>query len=179
VAAHAVGIDGIENSLRAGVSTIEHGDGFNDELIALAKQKGAYWCPTLFVTEYVAEGRAAEGRPIYQQMIQHQREAFAKGVKAGLKIAFGTDAGGFGWDVNEAVEFKRMVDAGMTPMQAIKSATTVAAELLDMPGKLGEIAPGGFADLVAVQGDPLRDISVLEQVKFVMKDGKVYKNEIR
>ncbi len=179
VAAHAVGIDGIENSLRAGVSTIEHGDGFNDALIALAKQKGVYWCPTLFVTEYVAEGRAAEGRPIYKQMIEHQREAFAKGVKAGLKIAFGTDVGGFAWDVNEAVEFKRMVDAGMTPMQAIKSATTVAAELLDMTGILGEIAPGGFADLVAVQGDPLRDISVLEQVKFVMKDGKVYRNEIK
>src|SRR5260221_973305 len=108
VAAHAVGIDGIENALRAGVTSIEHGDGFNDEPIALAKQKCAYWCPTLFVTEYVAECRAAEGRPIYKQMIQHQREAFGKGVKAGVKIAFGTDAGGFAWDVNEAVEFKRI-----------------------------------------------------------------------
>jgi imidazolonepropionase-like amidohydrolase len=179
VAAHAVGVDGIENSLRAGVTTIEHGDGFNDALIALAKQKGAYWCPTLFVTEYVAEGRAAEGRPIYKQMIRHQREAFAKGVKAGVKIALGTDAGGFAWDVNEAVEFKRMVDAGMTPMQAIKAATAVAAELLDMSGTLGEIAPGALADLVAVQGDPLRDITVLEQIRFVMKDGKVYRNEIK
>jgi imidazolonepropionase-like amidohydrolase len=179
VAAHAIGIDGIENSLRAGVTTIEHGDGFSDDLIALAKQKGAYWCPTLFVTEYVAEGRAAEGRPIYKQMIQHQREAFAKGVKAGVKIAFGTDVGGFAWDVNEAVEFKRMVDAGMSPMQAIKSATSSAAELLEMSGKLGEIMPGAFADIVAVQGDPLKDITTLEQVKFVMKDGKVYRNDIK
>ncbi len=179
VAAHAVGIDGIENSLKAGVNTIEHGDGFNDQLIALAKQKDAWWCPTLFVTEYVAEGRAAEGRPIYKQMIQHQREAFAKGVKAGVKIAFGTDAGGFAWDVNEAVEFKRMADAGMAPMQCIKSATSAAAELLEMGGLLGEVAPGAFADLVAVQGDPLKDITVLEHVAFVMKNGKVYRNDVK
>ena len=176
VAAHAVGRDGIENSIRAGVSTIEHGDGFDDETVALAKQKGVYWCPTLFVTEYVAEGRAAEGRQIYKQMIQHQREAFAKGVKAGVKIAFGTDVGGFSWDVNQAVEFNVMVKSGMTPMQAIKSATSVAADLLEMKGKLGEISTGAFADLVAVQGDPLRDISVLEHVRFVMKDGKEYKH---
>lgn len=179
VAAHAIGRDGIENSLRAGVSTIEHGDGFDDEMLALAKQKGVYWCPTLFVTEYVAEGRAAEGRPIYKQMIQHQREAFAKGVKAGVKIAFGTDVGGFAWDVNEAVEFSSMVRSGMTPMQAIKSATSAAADLLDMQGKLGEISPGAFADIVAVRGDPLQDVSLLEHVKFVMKDGTVYKNELK
>ncbi|MBI1807722.1 MAG: amidohydrolase family protein [Ignavibacteria bacterium] len=179
VAAHAVGRDGIENSLRAGVNTIEHGDGFDDEMIALAKKSGAYWCPTLFVTEYVAEGRAAEGRPIYKQMIQHQREAFAKGVKAGMKIALGTDVGGFAWDVNQAVELKRMADNGMTLMQTIKASTSVAAELLDMGGKLGEISPGAFADIIAVQGDPLSDISTLEQVKFVMKDGKVYRNEVK
>lgn len=177
VAAHAVGRDGIENSLRAGVNTIEHGDGFDDEMIALAKKNGVFWCPTLYVTEYVAEGRAAEGRPIYKQMIGHQREAFAKAVKAGLKIAFGTDVGGFAWDVNQAVEFQRMVDAGMTPMQAIGSATTVAAELLDMKGKLGEISPGALADIIALDGDPLQDITVLQHVKFVMKDGKVFRND--
>jgi len=178
VAAHAVGIDGIENSLRAGVTTIEHGDGFNENLLALAKKSEAYWCPTLFVTEYVAEGRAKEGRPIYKQMITHQREAFAQGVKDGVKIAFGTDVGGFAWDVNQAVEFKRMVDAGMTPMQAIQSATIMAAELLDMKGKLGEISAGAFADIVAVPGDPLADIGVLERVTFVMKNGKVFRNEL-
>ncbi len=176
VAAHAVGREGIENSLRAGVNTIEHGDGFDDELIGLAKQKGAYWCPTLFVTEYVAEGRAREGRPIYKQMISHQRKAFAKAVKAGLKIALGTDVGGFAWDINQAVELRRMVDAGMSPMQAIKASTSVAAELLAMQGKLGELTPGALADLIAVHGDPLKEISALEHVVFVMKDGKIYKN---
>ncbi len=94
-----------------------------------------------------------------------------------MKIAFGTDVGGFAWEVNEAVEMKEMVDAGMTPLQAISSATTVGAELLGMTGKLGEISAGAFADIVAVQGNPLQDISILEHVKFVMKDGKVYKNE--
>lgn len=178
VAAHAMGRDGIENALRGGVNTIEHGDGFDDELIALAKQKGVFWCPTLFITQYVAEGRAAEGRPIYKQMIDCQRKAFGKGVQAGMKIAFGTDVGGFAWEVNEAVEMKEMVDAGMTPLQAISSATTVGAELLGMTGKLGEISTGAFADIVAVQGNPLQDISILEHIKFVMKDGKVYNNEI-
>ncbi len=178
VAAHACGRDGIENALRAGVNTIEHGDGFDEELLGLAKKNGAFWCPTLFVTEYVAEGRAAEGRPIYKQMINHQREAFAKGVQMGVKIAFGTDVGGFKWDVDEAVELKRMVDDGMTTLQALKSTTSTAAELLDMQGKIGEISPGAFADIVAVQGDPLKDITVIQNVLFVMKDGKVSKNDI-
>jgi imidazolonepropionase-like amidohydrolase len=175
VAAHAIGRDGIENALLSGVDTIEHGDGFDDDLQVLAKRRGVYWCPTLFVTEYVAEGRAKEGRPIYGQMIEYQRKAFARGVRAGLRIALGTDAGGFAWDVNQAVELERMVKAGMTPAQAIRAATSVAAELLDRKGKLGEVIPGAFADLIAVDGDPLRDIGVLERVRFVMKDGKVYK----
>jgi imidazolonepropionase-like amidohydrolase len=178
VAAHAIGREGIENALTCGCTSIEHGDGFDDELLALAKQKGAWWCPTLFVTEYVAEGRAAEGRPIYGQMIDFQRKAFAKGVKAGVKMAFGTDAGGFSWDVNEAVEFERMVAAGMSTAQALRSATSAAAQLLDMGGKLGEISPGAFADLVAVEGDPLRDIGLLQHVKFVMKDGRVVRNDL-
>ena len=179
VAAHAIGREGIENALRCGVSTIEHGDGFDDETLAMAKQQGVYWCPTLFVTEYVAEGRAAEGRPIYKQMIDLQRKAFAQGVAMGVKIALGTDVGGFAWDVNQAVELKRMVDAGMSSAQTIKAATSVAAELLGMSGKLGVVAPGALADLVAVEGDPLRDISALEHVAFVMKDGKIYKNSLR
>jgi imidazolonepropionase-like amidohydrolase len=112
-------------------------------------------------------------------MIDHQRKAFAMGVKMGVKIALGTDVGGFAWDVNQAVELKRMVDAGMTPIQTIKASTSVAAELLGMKGKIGEIAPGAFADLIAVEGDPLKDVSVLEHVVFVMKDGKIYKNAVR
>ncbi|MFI5253269.1 MAG: amidohydrolase family protein [Bacteroidota bacterium] len=178
VAAHACGRDGIENSIRAGVATIEHGDGFDDEMLALAKEKGVWWCPTLYVTEYVAEGRAAEGRPIYKQMIDYQRKAFAKGVKMGVKIAFGTDVGGFSWDVNEAVELNSMVNAGMTTSQAILSVTSAAANLLDMQGKIGEIAPGAFADIVAVSGDPIQNIEELQHVKFVMKDGVVYKNDL-
>ena len=178
VAAHAIGWDGINNALRGGVNTIEHGDGFDDELISLAKGKGVFWCPTLFITGYVAEGRAAEGRPIYKQMIDYQQQEFAKGVKAGAKIALGTDVGGFPWEVNEAKELSSMVSDGMTSFQALKAATSVGAELLGMTGKLGEISSGAFADIIAVQGDPLLDVSVLEHVKFVMKDGKVYKNEI-
>jgi imidazolonepropionase-like amidohydrolase len=176
VAAHAVGRDGIENALRAGVNTIEHGDGFDDAMIALAKRQGVYWCPTLFVTEYVAEGRAAEGRPIYRQMIEPQRNAFRKAVKAGLKIAFGTDVGGFSWETNQAVEFERMVNAGMSPMQAIQSATTVAADLLGMTGRIGELTPGAFADIIAVEGRPDEDITQLEHVTFVMKGGKVFRS---
>ena len=175
VAAHAIGRDGIQNALRSGVDTIEHGDGFDDDLQALAKRLGTWWCPTLYVTEYVAAGRAKEGRPIYGQMIEYQRKAFARGVKAGLKIALGTDAGGFAWDVNEAIELDRMVAAGMSAAQAIAAATRSAAELLDQKGKLGEVSPGAFADLIAVDGDPLRDIRVLQHVTFVMKDGKVYR----
>src|SRR5262249_23181981 len=102
VAAHAMGKEGIENALRAGVTTIEHGAGFDSDQLAMAKDKGVYWCPTLFVMEYVAEGRAAEGRPIYKQMIGRAREALAQGVKLGVRIAFGTDAGGFTWDINQA-----------------------------------------------------------------------------
>ncbi len=95
-----------------------------------------------------------------------------------MKIALGTDVGGFAWDINEAVELRRMVDAGMTPMQAIQASTFSAADLLGMNGKLGEVSAGAYADLIAVQSDPLKDVSVLEHVAFVMKDGIIYKNEI-
>ena len=98
--------------------------------------------------------------------------------KAGVKIAFGTDMGGIPWTEPIAQEFPRMVDFGMTPMQAIQTATSRAAELLDMKGKLGVIAPGAYADVVAVPGDPLSNIKVLEGVGFVMKDGKVFKNDL-
>ena len=178
VAAHAIGREGIETALRGGVNTIEHGDGFDEDLLAIAKEKNVFWCPTLFITSYVAEGRAAEGRPIYKQMIGHQREAFARGMKMGVKIAFGTDVGGFAWDINEAVEFKQMVDDGMPILQAIRSATSTAAELLDAQGKLGTVVPGAYADLVAVQSDPFKDITALERIDFVMKNGKIYRTPV-
>jgi imidazolonepropionase-like amidohydrolase len=177
LAAHAVTRDGIIYAINAGASTIEHGFAMDDESMKLMVEKGIYWCPTIYVIVYVAEGRAAAGNPINKAMLEKLPEVFNKALKAGVKIAFGTDAGGFAWTENQAKEFSFMVQWGMTPMQAIKSATTVAAELLDMKGKLGEISAGVLADIVAVKGDPLKDISVLEKVSFVMKDGKVYKHQ--
>ena len=177
-AAHAVTRDGILPAINAGASSIEHGFAMDDECIALMVKKGIYWCPTIYVNVYVAEGRAAAGNSANKALLEIQPQVFGKALRAGVKIAFGTDVGGFPWSENEAKEFSYMVKWGMSPMQAIQSATSVAAELLDMKGKIGEISPGAFADIVAVEGDPLAHIELLEQVKFVMKDGKVYKNEV-
>jgi imidazolonepropionase-like amidohydrolase len=152
--------------------------GLDDECIKLMVEKGIYWCPTIYVNVYVAEGRAAAGNSINKMFNETLPATFNKALRAGVKIAFGTDAGGFAWTENEAKEFSYMVKFGMTPMQAIKAATTVAAELLDMKGKIGEISPGAFADIVAAKDDPLKNISSLEHVGFVMKDGKVYKDEL-
>jgi len=174
-AAHAVAKDGIIPAINAGATSIEHGFGMDDECISLMAAKGVYWCPTIYVNFYVAEGRAAAGNPINKSFNDALPVVFAKALKAGVKIAFGTDVGGFAWTENEAKEFSYMVKFGMKPMQAIKSATTVAASLLDMSGKIGEISPGAFADIVATGDDPLKDISALENISFVMKDGIVYK----
>jgi imidazolonepropionase-like amidohydrolase len=174
VAAHAMGREGIESALRAGVDSIEHGDGLDDETIDLMVRRGVYWCPTIYVGVYVAEGRAATGAPIWKQMIEVEKKAFGKALKKGVRIAYGTDAGGYAWTENQAKEFSFMVRYGMTPMQAIQSATSVAAALLDQPG-LGSVEAGKLADIVAVDGDPLADITELERVRFVMKDGTVVK----
>ncbi len=176
-AAHAVTRDGIIPAINAGASSIEHGFGMDDECIALMAAKGVYWCPTIYVNLYVAEGRAAAGNPINKAFNDGLPIVFAKALKAGVRIAFGTDVGGFAWTENEAKEFSYMVKFGMTPMQAIKSATTVASSLLDMSGKIGEISPGAFADIVATNNDPLKDISSLENISFVMKDGIVCKRQ--
>jgi imidazolonepropionase-like amidohydrolase len=170
VAAHAMGREGIESALRAGVDTIEHGDGLDDETIDLMVRRGVYWCPTIYVGVWVAQGRA----PIWKEMRDLEVAAFGKALKKGVKIAFGTDVGGFAWTENEAKEFGYMVKYGMTPMQAIQSATIVGAQLLDQDG-LGVIEAGKFADIVAVAGDPLQDVSELQRVKFVMKAGEVVK----
>jgi imidazolonepropionase-like amidohydrolase len=175
VAAHAIGRDGIDSALRAGVDSIEHGDGMDEELMDIMIKRGVYWCPTIFVGAYVAEGRAAAGAPIWKTMVDLEAKAFNKGVKKGVKIAFGTDAGGFAWSENEAKEFAYMVRYGMEPMKAIQSATINAATLLDAANDIGSIEPGRYADIIAVDGNPLDDITLLEHVKFVMKGGRVMK----
>src|SRR5262249_29422067 len=124
---------------------------------------------------YVAEGRAAAGAPVWVAMIKIHADTFRKAVNAGVKIAFGTDVGGFDWGINPAVEFPLMVKYGMSPAQAIRSATTNAAELLGMQNDVGSITQGKYADIVALKGDPLKDIILLQQIDFVMKDGEVVK----
>jgi imidazolonepropionase-like amidohydrolase len=175
VAAHAIGSDGIAAALRAGVDTIEHGDGLTDALMDDMARRGIYWVPTLTVGLYVAPGRGGN----WQKMADLQKENFAKAIKKGVKIALGTDAGGFDWKkVNQAKEFEYYVQYGMTPMQSIRTGTSVAAELLGWSDKAGTIEAGKWADLVAVSGDPLKDITELQKVKFVMKGGVVHRNEM-
>jgi imidazolonepropionase-like amidohydrolase len=175
VAAHAMGWDGIDAALRAGVDSIEHGYGLDEGLMDRMVKQGVYWCPTIYVGIYVAEGRAAAGAPIWLTMRDLEAKAFAIALRKGVKIAYGTDVGGYAWTENQAKEFTYMVRYGMTPMQAVQSATVVAAELLEHPGDFGAIETGKFADIIAVDGDPLRDISELERVRFVMKGGEVIK----
>jgi imidazolonepropionase-like amidohydrolase len=175
VAAHAMGREGIESALRAGVDSIEHGDGLDDEMIDLMVKRGVYWCPTIYVGAYVAEGRAAAGAPIWKDMVELERKAFAKALKKGVRIAYGTDAGGYAWTENQAKELAYMVRYGMTPMQALQSATTVAAALLDQQENLGALEAGKLADIVAVVGDPLKDVTEMERVLFVMKGGQLVK----
>ncbi|PYT61118.1 MAG: hypothetical protein DMG46_05355 [Acidobacteria bacterium] len=176
VAAHAIGSDGIAAALHAGVDTIEHGDGLTEALMDEMVRRGIYWVPTITVGVYVAPGRSGN----WPKMAELQRENFPKAIKKGVKIALGTDAGGFDWKaLNEAKEFEYYVQYGMTPMQAIRAGTSTAAELLGWGDKLGVIEPGKWADIVAISGDPLKDINELQNVKFVMKGGVVYKNDLR
>ncbi len=178
VAAHAMGWEGIDASLRAGVDSIEHGYGLDEGLLERMLKQGTWWCPTIYVNIYVAEGRAAAGNPIYLTMRGLEEQAFGVALKKGVKIAFGTDAGGFAWTENEAKEFGYMVRYGMTPMQAIQSATMEAASLLDQTNNMGAIETGKYADIIATTGDPLADISELERVRFVMKGGAVMRDEL-
>ena len=178
VAAHAMGREGIEASLKVGVDSIEHGFGLDEEMMDRMVRQGTYWCPTIYVGVYVAEGRAAAGAPIWLTMRDIQAKAFPVAVRKGVRIAYGTDAGGYAWTENQAKEFAYMVRYGMTTLQAIQSATIVAADLLERPNDLGAIEAGKFADIIAVSGDPLKDITELERVRFVMKGGEVFRNEI-
>ena len=175
VASHAMALQGVHNSVEAGVDSIEHGNYIADEDMQAMVARGIFYVPTIFVGAYVAEGRAADGAPVWVKMLAIHEETFRRAVRAGVKIAFGTDAGGFDWKIDPAKEFGYMVKWGMTPAEALRSATVSGAELLGMEDRVGSIDVGKFADLVAVPGDPLGDVTQLEKVDFVMKGGVVYR----
>lgn len=180
VEAHAHAAEGIKNAIRAGVASIEHATLIDDEGIALAKQHGTYLVMDIYDEECIqAEGKASN---IPKDFLEHDAELgeehrrnFRKALNAGVKMAFGTDAGVCDYGTS-GKQFAFMVKYGMTPMQAIQSATTNAADLLGHSRDFGSVKPGKYADIVAVSGDPLQNIAVLETVQFVMKDGKVYKH---
>lgn len=177
VAAHAHAARGIKDSITAGVASIEHGSLLDDQCIELMKQHGTYLVPDIYVDDFIQEHSAAMPAEFVEhdkQGMAAQRAGFSKAVKAGVKIAFGTDAGVFPHGQNGR-QFKYYVRFGMTPMQAICSATIDAAALIGKQDLIGSITPGKRADIIAVPHDPLADISSLENVSFVMKDGKIFK----
>ncbi|HZD32548.1 MAG TPA: amidohydrolase family protein [Candidatus Angelobacter sp.] len=174
IASHAAALNGVHNSVEAGVDSVEHGMYISDADLKTMVAKGIYYVPTLYVGEYVAEGRAAAGAKVWVDMIKIHEATFRRAMKAGVKIAFGTDAGGFDWTINPAKEFPIMVKYGMTPAQALHAANMTAAELLGMQDKIGSIEAGKFADIVAVPADPMTDVQQLEKVNFVMKGGTIY-----
>jgi imidazolonepropionase-like amidohydrolase len=173
LAAHAMTRDGIIAAINAGAASIEHGFGMDDECIKLMIEKNVYWCPTIYVNDYVAEGRARDGSAINKYFSQSEPGLFSKAIKAGVKIAYGTDIGGYDWSELQTKDFDYMVQYGLTPLQAIQTATINAADLLSQQNKIGEIKSGAFADIIAVKDDPTKDIKVLAHVQWVMKDGKV------
>ncbi len=175
-AAHAMTRDGIIDAVNAGARSIEHGLGMDEESMKLMAAKGVFWCPTLFVNDYVAEGRAKLGSPINLQFSKSIPETFKKAIKAGVKIAYGTDIGGYDWSLPQANDFTYFVKWGLTPIQAIQTATITAAELLGQEGKIGEIKVGSFADIIAIKKDPTSNIEVLQNIDWVMKDGQVIKH---
>jgi imidazolonepropionase-like amidohydrolase len=183
VAAHCHGKEGMIWVSNAGARSIEHATYMDTEAAQVLKKNGTWYVPTLYVVEpiiapgnplKIPEQNLAKARTVHLRM----REAFRTAMKVGVKIAFGTDVGVFPHGT-QAKEFKIYTDLGMTPMQAIQTATTSAAELMSWSGKVGVVARGSFADMVAVSGDPMKDITELERVKWVMKGGKVYKDALR
>jgi imidazolonepropionase-like amidohydrolase len=180
VAVHAHAAQGIRNAILAGAASVEHAEMLDDDIIALAKQRGTYLDMDIYDEECIQAGAKTGQTPA--DFLQHdadlgriQRENFGKAVRAGVKMAFGTDAGVCAYGTS-GKQLAFMVKYGMTPMQAIQAATSNAADLLGHANELGSIKAGKYADLIAVSGDPLKDISLLERVEFVMKDGKVYKS---
>jgi imidazolonepropionase-like amidohydrolase len=178
VACHAYNGIGLHRALDGGCDSIEHGLELDDAAIAQMVKQGTWYCPTLSPYYYDWEPEDTPAGRRDRKRVEVHIPSFQKAMKAGVRIAYGTDAGGFPWTDPEAQEFKRMVEAGMSPLDAIRSATSSAAEMLDMQGTIGVLAPGAYADVIAVAGDPLKDVTVLEHVGFVMKEGKVFRNEM-
>jgi len=183
VAAHAHGAEAIKMAILAGVDSVEHSSLIDDEGLKLARQRGTYLDFDVYNDDYILSEYAKKGFPestiAKEKMVGRlQRENFQRAVKAGEKMAFGTDAGVYphGWN---AKQFAIMTRWGMTPMQAIQAATVNAADLLGQTGKVGQVAPGYYADLIAVNGDPIKDVAQLEHVAFVMKGGEVDRNDIK
>jgi imidazolonepropionase-like amidohydrolase len=181
--AHAHGTTAIKMAIKAGVASVEHGSFLDDEGIQLMKQHGTYLVADIYNDDYIVSEYAKLGYPEKvidkEKMVgRTQRESFAKAVKAGVKIAFGSDAGVYphGWN---GKQFFYMVKYGLTPMQAIQSATVNAADLLGWKDKTGVLSKDKWADIIAVSGDPLADITILEHVKFVMKGGVIFKNDVK
>src|SRR5205809_1247929 len=177
VACHAYNGIGLQRALDGGCDSIEHGLELTDAQIAQMLRQGTWYCPTLSPYYYDwAPADTPAGKRDRARAAVHEI-TFKKALQAHLKIVFGTDMGGMPWTEPIAQEFKRMVGLGMAPMDTIRSASSRAAEMLDMEGQIGVIAPGAYADIIAVNGDPVRHIKVLENVQFVMKDGKVFTTE--
>lgn len=177
VACHAYSGIGLRRALDGGCDSIEHGLDLDDAAIAQMLKQGTWYVPTLnvYYTDWAPED-TPEGKRDRLRASAHE-VSFKKALKAGVKIVYGTDMGGIPWTEPVAQDFGRMVEFGMAPMDAIHSATSRAAVMLEMEGKIGVIAPGAFADVIAVSGDPLRDIKQLENVDFVMKDGQVFRGK--
>ncbi|HEY1677117.1 MAG TPA: amidohydrolase family protein [Candidatus Sulfotelmatobacter sp.] len=181
VAAHAHGAEGIRWASEAGVDSIEHGSYIDDAAIAVMKEHGTYLVPTLYLGDWMIDNAGLTRLPPpllakAQVVIPAARKNIAHAFASGVKVAFGTDAAVYPHGMN-AHEFAVMVKLGMAPLQAIQSATINAADLLGWSGKVGTLAPGAWADVIAVDGDPGKDVTTLEHVKFVMKGGEVVKNE--
>jgi len=182
VAAHAHGTEGIKRAVRAGVASIEHGSLLDDEGIRMMKERGTYLVADIYNDDYIIAEYKRLGYPdkiIEKERLvgRLQRENFQRAVKAGVKVAFGTDAGVYphGWN---AKQFAHMVKWGMTPIQALQAATVNAADLLSWSDRVGTLETGKFADIIAVAGDPLADVSVMERVGFVMKGGETIKDNL-
>ena len=176
VACHAYSGEGLQRALDGGCDSIEHGLLISDAQIGQMKRQGTWYCPTIaiYYKDWSPEN-TPDGKRDRARAADHE-QSFKKALQAGLKIVYGTDVGGFSWDQPIVQDFSYMVKFGMSPLEALRSTTIRPAEMLGMSGQLGVLAPGAYADIIAVDGNPLNNIEALGNVTFVMKDGQVYKS---